>query len=295
MQNTQHIPPQLMQHYQQQMMQQQQQLQQQQRPFHPQAAYPTMANLTPSNRTQGVFSKYAARLKHSDDNALLLPESYVTKKTRFTGNESDDEFNEMMEESDDEEEEEEGGGGAGGGEGEVNSGANGTDKKQTEEKTRTIPLPGSAVAPPVDNNPAVIRKKNNFFYSVLDLKNISEIDEILVPVRLDIDVDSVKLRDRFLWNMNGKIKGVTWIVKRETIGITPFFLEQYLTPEKFGEMLCDDLELPHSRFIQPIADSIRAQVLDFESFSEVKLPSENTRVVIKVRKVRQTQEKEKAY
>lgn len=55
-----------------------------------------------------------------------------------------------------------------------------------------------------------------------------------------------------------------------------------MTPEKFGEMLCDDLELPHSRFIQPIADSIRAQVLDFESFSEVKLPSENTRVVIKV-------------
>ncbi|CAO3633948.1 unnamed protein product [Mucor hiemalis] len=58
--------------------------------------------------------------------------------------------------------------------------------------------------------------------------------------------------------------------------------EQYLTPEKFGEMLCDNLELSHSRFIQPIADSIRAQVLDFESFSEVKLPSENTRVVIKL-------------
>ncbi|CAO3633952.1 unnamed protein product [Mucor hiemalis] len=160
MQNTQQIPPQLMQHYQQQMMQQQ-------RPFHPQAAYPTMANLTPSNRTQGVFSKYSARLKNSDDNALLLPESYVTKKTRFTGNESDDEFNEMMEEFDHEGEEEEGE------DDEENSGGKVTDKKQTEEKTRAIPLPGSAVAPPVDNNPAVIRKKNNFFYSVLDLKNIS--------------------------------------------------------------------------------------------------------------------------
>lgn len=47
-------------------------------------------------------------------------------------------------------------------------------------------------------------------------------------------------------------------------------------------MLCDDLELPPHRFVQPIADSIRAQVLDFESFSEVRLPSGHTRVVINV-------------
>jgi hypothetical protein len=57
--------------------------------------------------------------------------------------------------------------------------------------------------------------------------------------------------------------------------------EQYLTPERFGEMLCDDLELSH-RFVQPIADSIRAQVLDFESFNQVRLPSGHTRVVINV-------------
>lgn len=188
MQNNQQIPPQLMQQYQQQMLQQQ-------RPFHPHAAYPLMANIRPSDKTQGVFSKYAARLKNSDDNALLLPESYVTKKTRFTGNESDDEFNEFMEESDEEEGEE--------GE-EDENGEEGERKQKAEEKTRTIPLPGSAVVLPVDENPKIIRKRNNFQYSLYDLKNISTIDEILVPVRLDIDVDSVKLRDRFLWNMNGK-------------------------------------------------------------------------------------------
>jgi hypothetical protein len=59
-------------------------------------------------------------------------------------------------------------------------------------------------------------------------------------------------------------------------------LEQYLTPEKFGEMLCEDLELPHYKFVQPIADSIRSQVLDFESVRTVQLPSSHTRVLIKV-------------
>ena len=175
--------------YQQKLMQQPQQ----QRSFYPQSAYPTMSNQRPSDKTQGVFSKYSARLKNSDDNALLLPESYVTKrKTRFTGNESDeDEF----EESDDENEDEEEG-----------EGQEGDEKKQPEEKVKAIPSPGSAVAPPIDENPATIRKKGNFYYSVLDLKNISEIDEVLVPVRLDIDVDSIKLRDRFLWNMNGNVE-----------------------------------------------------------------------------------------
>jgi hypothetical protein len=195
--NNPNIPPHLMQQYQQQLMQQQQQ----QRIFHPQVAYPTMANnIRPSERTQGVFSTYASRLKHSDDNALLLPESYITKKTRFTGNESDDEFNELMEESDEEEEEEEGE--------EDEEGEQEVSKKQhpvKKEPAKIIPLPGSAVAlPPPTNDQRLIKRKNHLFYSSMDLNNISEIDEILVPIRLDIDIESIKLRDRFLWNMNGK-------------------------------------------------------------------------------------------
>lgn len=172
MQNNQ-IPPQ----YQQQ--------QQQQRMFLPQVAYPTMSNIRPSEKTQGVFSTYAARLKNSKDNALLLPESYITKKTRFTGDESEDEF---MEEDEDEEEEEE----------------EDSEKEQQETAEKSKPLPGSAVAlPPTVDYPKIIRKKNHLFYSSSDLQRISNIDEVLVPVRLDIDVDSIKLRDRFLWNMNG--------------------------------------------------------------------------------------------
>jgi hypothetical protein len=55
-----------------------------------------------------------------------------------------------------------------------------------------------------------------------------------------------------------------------------------LTPEKFGEILCEDLELPSFKFIPLIAESIRAQVMDFESIHEVEIPDDGMRVVINV-------------
>ncbi|CEP08311.1 hypothetical protein [Parasitella parasitica] len=242
----------------------QQQQQTPQRIFHPQVAYPIMSNIMPSERTQGVFSTYPARLKHSDDNALLLPGSYVTKKTRFRGNESEDEFDQMMEESDDEDEDmsEENNDDS-----KKNSGdnTNATSNAATVATTAAAAAaaPSVAAPPPPADWPKLIRKKNDTVYSSLDLRKISETEEDLVPIRLDIDIDSVKLRDRFLWNLH----------------------EQYLTPDKFAAMLCQDLDLPHSKFIQPIADSIRAQIADFETYSQAKLPSEHTRLDLQVGKV----------
>ncbi len=63
-------------------------------------------------------------------------------------------------------------------------------------------------------------------------------------------------------------------------------LEQYITPERFAELLCEDLQLtPLSRFIQPIADSIRSQVVEFETFSKINLCLKHTRVIIHVNKI----------
>ncbi|CAO3700629.1 unnamed protein product [Rhizopus stolonifer] len=238
MQGNSSLPPQLAQLSQHQQQQQQQLQQQQQRGmFYPQVAYPMMANMKPSDRTHGVFSTYPARLKHSDENALLLPESYITKKTQFAGSESDEDL--YAEDSDEDDEEK--------------------DNNNTEEK-RNNTNKSNQTGQTKSYLPKITRKKNNIHYTELDLNKISETDEILVPIRLDIDIDSIKLRDRFLWNMN----------------------EQYLTPERFGEMLCEDLELPPYKFVQPIADLIRAQVLDFESVSTIQLPSSHTRVIIKL-------------
>jgi hypothetical protein len=179
--------------------------QQPQRLFHPQVAYPTMANLPPSPHTQGVFSTYSARLKHSDDNALLLPESYVTKKTRFRGDESEDEFDEYMEESEEEDE----------GQKQEKKQKDLTDVDQQKDKANkpkenAATLAAAAVAPPpIVSWPKTVRKKGDMIYTWFELNNISNIDEVLVPVRLDLDIDSVKLRDRFLWNMNGMLQAVS--------------------------------------------------------------------------------------
>ncbi|KAL3309064.1 SWI SNF, matrix associated, actin dependent regulator of chromatin, subfamily b, member 1 [Cichlidogyrus casuarinus] len=55
--------------------------------------------------------------------------------------------------------------------------------------------------------------------------------EILVPIRLDIEFDAVKLRDCFTWNRN----------------------EQIISPDQFAELLCDDLDLNPTQFVPAIA------------------------------------------
>ncbi|CAL1276818.1 unnamed protein product [Larinioides sclopetarius] len=62
--------------------------------------------------------------------------------------------------------------------------------------------------------------------------------EVLVPVRLDMEIEGHKLRDTFTWNKN----------------------ESLITPEQFAEALCDDLDLPPLSFVPAIAQSIRQQI-----------------------------------
>nr|KAG5694282.1 hypothetical protein BaRGS_032000 [Batillaria attramentaria] len=53
------------------------------------------------------------------------------------------------------------------------------------------------------------------------------IPEVLIPIRLDMEIEGQKLRDCFTWNKN----------------------ESTLTPEQFGEILCDDLDLNPINFV----------------------------------------------
>lgn len=85
--------------------------------------------------------------------------------------------------------------------------------------------------------------------------------EVLVPVRLDMDIEGQKLRDTFLWNRN----------------------EQQLFPEQFAEVLCDDLDLNPPNFVPAIAAAIQQQVESFPSESSNLLKDQqDQRVVIKL-------------
>lgn len=87
----------------------------------------------------------------------------------------------------------------------------------------------------------------------------SIIKEVLVPVRLDMELDSIKLKDTLTWNKN----------------------ETLITPEQFGEILCNDLDINPIIFVPPIAAAIRQQcekMPDVNDFQEMP----DTRIVIKL-------------
>jgi SWI/SNF-related matrix-associated actin-dependent regulator of chromatin subfamily B protein 1 len=60
----------------------------------------------------------------------------------------------------------------------------------------------------------------------------------LVPIRLDMELDNIKLRDTFCYNKNEKL----------------------ITPEAIAEVICEDLDLPVNTFLPAIAQSIYQQV-----------------------------------
>ncbi|KAF9996850.1 Chromatin structure remodeling complex protein sfh1 [Modicella reniformis] len=104
------------------------------------------------------------------------------------------------------------------------------------------------------------RRTRHVIISQQDLEAVADLDAILVPIRLDIDTDDYRLRDAFTWNVN----------------------EQLLSPEKFAEILCDDLDLSTSKFVPEIAQSIRNQIAEFEPVAEVQVPNEGSRVIIQL-------------
>jgi len=87
----------------------------------------------------------------------------------------------------------------------------------------------------------------------------SSVREVLVPVRLDMDLDSVKLRDTLTWNKN----------------------ETLITPEQFGEILCDDLDINPIIFVPPIASSIRQQCEQMPNETDFNNMTD-TRIIIKL-------------
>lgn len=92
-----------------------------------------------------------------------------------------------------------------------------------------------------------------------DLENIANHVESLVPIRLDIDVEGYKLKDTFMWNLK----------------------EKYLQPQRFAEMMCEDLDLPVSLYASQIAEAITTQIEEHTNqlLNEIP-PEEDMRIFI---------------
>ncbi|KAL4750470.1 hypothetical protein BDW72DRAFT_175743 [Aspergillus terricola var. indicus] len=88
------------------------------------------------------------------------------------------------------------------------------------------------------------RKTRELRVSRKDMKTQSEQLENLVPIRLDIDWEKVKIRDTFTWNLNDRV----------------------VSPDLFAEKLVEDLGLPLEScgpLVRMISQSIQEQICDF--------------------------------
>lgn len=120
--------------------------------------------------------------------------------------------------------------------------------------------------PTIINRNRVYQKKIRTFPMCFDdtdpticIENASQ-QEVLVPIRLDMELEGQKLRDTFTWNKN----------------------ECMISPEQFAEVLCDDLDLNPLTFIPAISSAIRQQIEAFPTENAFLEESCDQRVIIKL-------------
>ncbi|KAK9899160.1 SNF5-domain-containing protein [Cystobasidium minutum MCA 4210] len=91
------------------------------------------------------------------------------------------------------------------------------------------------------------RKKRPWLeFSKKQLRNISKVDECLIPIRLDLEHEGRKCSDTFTWNLNDTL----------------------ITPATFADVMCEDLLLPHDPFHAYIVSSIDEQIKQFQEAEE---------------------------
>lgn len=83
-------------------------------------------------------------------------------------------------------------------------------------------------------------------------------EEELVPIRLDMDIDGIRVRDTFSFNRN----------------------EQLITPQMFAQVMCEDLELPIASFLGPITQQIQQQLNSHQEIVPIDEPDQ--RAVLKL-------------
>ncbi|GJJ77357.1 SWI/SNF-related matrix-associated actin-dependent regulator of chromatin subfamily B member 1 [Entomortierella parvispora] len=85
------------------------------------------------------------------------------------------------------------------------------------------------------------RKSKEFSFRKASLEEQAQKEDVLVPIRLEIEVDGLILRDTFTWNLH----------------------ESLITPEHFAEVMCEDMQFSPQQFAPLISKSIREQIQDY--------------------------------
>jgi len=71
----------------------------------------------------------------------------------------------------------------------------------------------------------------------------------LVPIRVEFETETHRIRDCFVWNINEKL----------------------IKPETFARIFCNDLDIPPHPWVETVAAQIRAQLEDHEGVASMEL------------------------
>lgn len=95
---------------------------------------------------------------------------------------------------------------------------------------------------------------------MLDLEDVSR-PEQLVPLRIEFDVEHHKMRDTFVWNLNGKLSST--LSNTQNIHT---LADPIVTPEAFAQSMVEDYALAPS-YHSVIVKTIQDQLSDFKAHS----------------------------
>lgn len=73
----------------------------------------------------------------------------------------------------------------------------------------------------------------------------------LVPVRVEFETETHRIRDCFMWDLN----------------------DDLTKPETFARIFCSDVDIPGNTWIETITNQIRAQIEEYEGLATMDLGS----------------------
>ncbi|KAH6562752.1 hypothetical protein BASA62_008945 [Batrachochytrium salamandrivorans] len=233
---------------------QQQLVQSQQQPVQRQSPLPAVVPLLPSINT------YMPRLKTGETGMVQLI-SEKKKKSKWAEDSTDDDGDAENEDGD-------------GDDSTRYDDQNGRRRRTGKRNDRRGLTASSTIEPatsiPTVHTPSSLRhrrklRQTNHDYAKINwckLDVFASTKEVLVPIKLDFDLDGFRVRDAFTWNLN----------------------EPMITPEKFAEYMCLDMDLDQTIYGSLISSRIRTQLDEYRRFFEFSdfPPLEDSRVPIKL-------------
>ncbi|KAG8830124.1 Chromatin structure remodeling complex protein sfh1 [Serendipita sp. 399] len=87
-------------------------------------------------------------------------------------------------------------------------------------------------------------------YPLEQLQAQAALPAVLIPVRIEVDTDNLRIRDCFTWNLN----------------------ESLITPKMFAEIFCSDIGLTEVFYIEQVTNQIRAQLEEYGATAALDLP-----------------------